>query len=221
MFGGAAFRNGYLKALLLCLATWLAGCSGSGSTSNTPTDDSLSTPEQPAPPADDPIDPAAQPSVSFSAAEQVVDAGESAMLTWSSTNATGCSASGGWSGSRATRGSATVGPLSQSTTFTLTCTGGAGNAVAMLSVSVMGNVVLDWQPPTENVDGSPLNDLAGYRIYYGQQSGSYTDELAVQGATLTQYQVALPSGSYYFAMTALDAQGNESSHSNEVLKVVN
>jgi hypothetical protein len=82
-------------------------------------------------------------------------------------------------------------------------------------------VTLGWQAPTENVDGSSLTDLAGYRIYYGEFSRAYTDEVPVGNAGSTEYAVTLPSGSYYFAMTAMDAEGNESGYSNEVVKIVN
>jgi hypothetical protein len=235
----SALRARFVATLLLLAATSLAGCSGSSGGSNTASaaqDGGNQTPptqqppaedppgEDPAgedPPAEDPGDDPLEPSVNLAAAEPVVPAGASVLLSWSSENASGCNASGGWSGAKGLQGSTTVGPLSQSTTFTLTCSGAGGNAVDMLSVSVHGVVSLGWEPPTENIDGSPLHDLAGYRIYYGQFSGSYTDELAVSNADATQYEVALPSGSYYFAMTALDVEGNESGYSNEVVKVVN
>jgi hypothetical protein len=230
----SALRARFVGTLLVLAATWLAGCSGSSGGSNTASagqDGGNQTPptEQPPPedppsedpPAEEPGDDPLEPSVNLAAAEPVVPAGGSVVLSWSSENASGCSAGGGWSGVKALQGSATVGPLSQSTTFTLTCSGDGGNAVDMLSVSVQGVVSLGWEPPTENVDGSPLEDLAGYRIYYGQFSGSYTDELAVSDPDTSQYDVPLPSGSYYFAMTALDVEGNESAYSNEVVKVVN
>lgn len=219
------FRSGLNVTLLLLGAAAIAGCSGSGSSTTSDAGNPDSPPQQPPsddPPADDPPgDGTTEPTVSFSAQESVVASGDTVTLTWSSQNATSCSASGGWSGGRATQGSVEVGPLTQSTTFTLNCTGSGGNVMDMLSVSVLGVVALAWEPPTENVDGSPLNDLAGYRIYYGEISGTYTEELAVSDTLQTDHEMALPSGSYYFAMTALDAEGNESAHSNEVLKVVN
>lgn len=33
---------------------------------------------------------------------------------------------------------------------------------------------LSWDPPTKNADGTSLNGLAGYKIYYGTSSGNYT-----------------------------------------------
>lgn len=214
------------RLAMLLLAACMAGCSGTSDSTAVvaegPQDqpDQLqlpSSPEQsqPAP------SPTGNPSVEFDAAQTVINTGDTVALTWSADNVSGCAASGGWSGSRPVSGSATVGPLDESTTFTLSCSGSAGNAMAMLSVSVLGVVSLSWQAPTENIDGSPLTDLAGYRIYYGSDSRNYTDQVSVDGVTTTRRDVVLASGSYYFAMTAMDGDGNESGYSNEVVKVVN
>jgi hypothetical protein len=70
------------------------------------------------------------PTISFSASPTSVTAGQAATLTWNSTNATSCSASGAWSGSQPTSGSASTGALNQASTYTLTCTGTGGNANA-------------------------------------------------------------------------------------------
>ena len=164
--------------------------------------------------------PAPAPSVNLSAADAVVPSGGSTRLNWQSTNTSNCTAAGGWSGSRPTTGNANVGPLTRATTFRLTCNGAGGSAVAMISVRINGSVTLNWQPPAQNVDGTPLTDLAGYRIYYGQQSRNYTESVPINGTARSSYSLTLSSGDYYFAMTAIDADGNESGHSNEVLKTV-
>lgn len=212
-------------AVLLATAL-MTGCSGSSGSATdggggAGTVDRDPTPAPQPPGGGSEPTPADPPSVELASASDVVNQGETVQLTWSSQQADSCTASGGWSGSRSTSGTATVGPLDGSTTFTLTCTGAGGNAVAMLSVAVLDVVTLNWVAPTENVDGSALTDLAGYRIYYGDQSRAYTEELAVANPAATEQNVELRSGSYYFAMTALDADGNESSYSNEVVMVVN
>ncbi len=164
---------------------------------------------------------APQPSVQLTAADAAVTSGGSTQLAWSSSNATDCSATGGWSGTKATTGSETVGPIDASSSYGLTCTGAGGSAMAMISVAVNGSVSLSWQAPTQNVDGTALTDLAGFRIYYGQISGSYTDHVDVTSPTSTAQSLTLPSGTYYFAMTAVDGSGNESAYSNEVTKTLN
>ncbi len=60
-----------------------------------------------------------------------------ASLTWTSTNTTGaCTASNGWTGSRATSGSQGTGSLTSSKTYTLTCTGPGGSASDSVTVNV-------------------------------------------------------------------------------------
>jgi Subtilase family len=57
--------------------------------------------------------------------------GDSATLTWSSVNATSCTASGSWGGSVAIGGSSTVKPTAVGTqTYTLACTNSAGSSPA-------------------------------------------------------------------------------------------
>lgn len=70
------------------------------------------------------------PTVSLTANPTSVTAGASSTLTWSSTNATSCTASGGWSGTKATSGSASTGAINTSTSYNLSCTGDGGTASA-------------------------------------------------------------------------------------------
>jgi hypothetical protein len=75
------------------------------------------------------------PIVVISANPTVVDAGASSTLTWSSRDATSCTASGAWSGTQATAGSASTGALNFDSTFTLTCTGAGGSTSASVTVT--------------------------------------------------------------------------------------
>ena len=78
-------------------------------------------------------------------------------------------------------------------------------------------VTLSWQAPTENADGSALTDLKGYKVHYGAASKSYSDIIQVTNPGLTTYVVQnLPAGTYYFAVTAYNGLGTESSLSGEV-----
>jgi len=81
-----------------------------------------------------------------------------------------------------------------------------------------GTATLSWDPPTTNVDGSPLTGLSGYKVYYGTASGNYTQTINVGNVT-TYIAANLTDGlTYYFAVTASDTLGNESGYSNEVSK---
>gem|GEM_PF-715447 len=85
----------------------------------------------------------------------------------------------------------------------------------------IGVATLSWTPPTTREDGSALVDLAGYKIYYGTQSGNYTEVVDVPTAGVTEYMIeGLAPGTYYFVVTAYDTAGNESPPSNEATKTV-
>lgn len=80
---------------------------------------------------------------------------------------------------------------------------------------------LSWTPPTLNTDGTPLTDLAGYKVLYGTQPGVYTHELAINDPSATSFTVTgLAPGTWYFAMKSVDTAGNESAPSGEAWKTI-
>lgn len=84
-----------------------------------------------------------------------------------------------------------------------------------------GTATLSWTPPTENADGSPLTDLAGYRIYYGRNRDNLTEVVVVNNPGLTRYVVEnLSPANWYFSMTSLNARGVESARSSTATKTV-
>jgi len=84
------------------------------------------------------------------------------------------------------------------------------------------NVTFGWQAPTENSNGTPITNLAGYKIHYGTASQQYTQVVEVSNPSLSRYVMdSLPSGTYYFAITAYNAQGIESALSGEVSTTLN
>jgi poly(3-hydroxybutyrate) depolymerase/chitodextrinase len=95
------------------------------------------------------------PTVSLSAAPPAITSGSSSTLTWSSTNATSCTASGAWSGSKATAGSQSVSPTTTST-YTLACTGSGGSANRSAAVTVTNPPPADTTPPTVSIT-APAN----------------------------------------------------------------
>lgn len=94
-------------------------------------------------------------SISFSPTTLI--AGGSTTLTWSSSNATACLASGAWTGSQATSGSTTITQaLAGTYSYNLTCSGAGGSASGSAALGVTGSasnvaaVVLDSGPPGVN-----------------------------------------------------------------------
>ena len=99
------------------------------------------------------------------------------------------------------------------------CGGGSGGAPAPADTA--GTLQLSWDTPSENTDGTPLDDLAGYRIYYGTASGSYDKAVTVAGAGTTGYTLDhLPAGTYYAVVKAYASDGTESDASAEVSKTI-
>jgi hypothetical protein len=87
--------------------------------------------------------------------------------------------------------------------------------------TALGTVTLSWVAPTENSDGTPLMDLAGYKLYYRKNSGSYIQAVQLDNPSITTYVVEeLSPATYYFAATSLNTSGVESSFSAEVERTV-
>lgn len=77
-------------------------------------------------------------------------------------------------------------------------------------------VSLSWTAPTNNTDGTPLADLAGYAVHYGLQSGVYSQSIDV-GDTTTASMSGLDShATYYISVKAYNAGGIESDFAGEV-----
>jgi hypothetical protein len=79
------------------------------------------------------------------------------------------------------------------------------------------DATLSWDPPTINMDGTPVTNLAGYRVYWGTASRDYSSVTDV-GNTTTYTVAGLSTRTYYFTVTAYDTSGGESIFSNEVSK---
>ena len=78
-------------------------------------------------------------------------------------------------------------------------------------------VTLSWEAPTQNTDGSQLTDLAGYRIYYGVDSGNLSNVIEISNPSVSTYVVeGLTPDIWHFASTALNDQGQESDFSSQV-----
>ncbi len=96
-------------------------------------------------------------------------------------------------------------------------------SVLLAAVPALAGILdTSWTAPTTSADGSPLTDLASYRVYYGLstppscpgtsylQFASSTPSPA-PGQTVTARLTGLSTGSlYYVAVTAVDTNGNES-----------
>jgi len=124
-------------------------------------------------------------------------------------------------------GSPTLGDIGPYNGIAISVSDGPNSAsLAAFSITVTqvatGSVSLSWLPPTQNEDGTPLTDLAGFRIYYGTAPGTYTNSTELNNPGLSSWVVEnLIPGTYYFVTTAFNQQNFESAFSNEAVKIAN
>ncbi|MDR4503463.1 MAG: fibronectin type III domain-containing protein [Candidatus Scalindua sp.] len=72
------------------------------------------------------------------------------------------------------------------------------------------HVKVYWNP-------SPEDDLAGYKIYYGELSRKYSFHDVAGVETSYTLSGLIPGKTYYIALTAYDYAGNESAYSDELI----
>lgn len=65
-----------------------------------------------------------------------ISSNSSVSLTWTSSNANSCVASGNWSGSKSLSGSESIGNLLSSKTYTITCSGSGGSASDSVTINI-------------------------------------------------------------------------------------
>ena len=92
------------------------------------------------------------PSIQLGSRKAIVDYGADAELDWTTSEAMRCVASGGWSGTMPNEGSASVGPVYHADSFTLTCEGEGGTAVASVDVEVTDHPLAAGYPDYKFVE---------------------------------------------------------------------
>jgi hypothetical protein len=94
---------------------------------------------------------------------------------------------------------------------------GIGAVLAYLSACTLAKAVssasLQW-------DSNPDPSVVGYNIYYGGASRSYTNVMSVGNSTHASVPGLVEGKTYYFAVTAYDAFGDESDFSAETTFIV-
>ena len=123
----------------------------------------------------------------------------SASLTWNSSNADSCYASGAWSGTKALSGSQSTGSLTSSRTYTLTCTGPAGSASDSVTVNVGSQVSAEFsiRKTIRNLSrGTVFSDLI-----YAEPGEALVVGIVVQAGNNSLYNIVvkdtLPGGLIY------------------------
>ncbi len=140
----ATSGNQTISSLAATTQFTLACSNSAGSTNQSVTVTVTATPPPPPPPA---------PTVDLSANPTTVDSGQRSTLTWTSQNATGCTASDGWAGNKSSSGSEQTPTLNVTSTFTLACSGSGGTAQDSVTVSVNAGGGTPTPPPPGNDRG--------------------------------------------------------------------
>lgn len=164
-------------ASLTTTGTYTLSCSGTGGSAT----QSVTVTVQPAP----------LPTVTLTASPSTVAYNASSTLTWSSTNATACTASGAtnngaWTGSPATSGSLLLTSLTSTGTYTLTCTGAGGSANQSATVTVtpapVPAITFSANPSTVSYNGSSTLTWSATNTTLCTGSGAWSGNKATPGS---------------------------------------
>jgi hypothetical protein len=118
------------------------------------------------------------------------------------------------SGSTTTDTTASTDTTSGTTTTTDTST-----STSATTAPTSYSAQLSWTIPTTRSDGTALtaSELAGYEIYYTDDTGSVSAVVPVSGGSTASTTVAsMAPGNYSFAISAIDSAGLKSSLSSVV-----
>lgn len=94
-------------------------------------------------------------------------------------------------------------------------------AVAAAAAPVAGSAALSWSKPTQNTDGSPLTNLAGYVIRYGTSAAALNSQISIGSANSTDVEISnLAAGNWYFEVAAINSANVESQFSALASKAI-
>ena len=217
------YRHIYIYFSLLFV---IASCGGGGGGG--------STPEPPVPGA----------SITLSISDDQIYLGNTVTLTWTTSNASSCTASGSWSGSKALSGSETITPDSEGQkSYTLTCSNSAGTSTSRtVSTNVIGNsqgvvvganyissptVILDINSNYQSDDGEPSTSADTNGIFElpndPQDIISFGGSDNSSGVDLTNlslsYKASSSTSRVVSALTSLDYANTGSTDINTLLNL--
>jgi hypothetical protein len=104
--------------------------------------------------------------------------------------------------------------------------GKASATLPPFSITVLaatpGSATVSWSPPTSFEDGTPIANLAGYKVVYGQSSTELSSSVTIPSAAIHSATIeGLSRGTWYFAVKAYTVASVESDLSNVAYKIIN
>jgi len=221
-----------IVTLALLSSLVLSACGGSSDPSSDPDTGGGETPppSQPSPPPP-PVNP---PTITLNATPNSVSMGGTSTISWSTTDATNCTAAGNWSGTKTTGNvNEVISGINQNSSYTLNCTGPGGQASRTVNVTVVtGTGAL-----VGSVDSSYINreGVNAIYIFNGQVTpddydGDNGDPILsipvtqISNTCLWEYSVpTLAAGDYTLALTSQagidDSQANDNINFKAVINV--
>ena len=141
------------------------------------------------------------PTCSISVAPSEILGSGHVTVTWATTGAVDCVASGGWTGVKSCTGSQML-EVSQSRTFTMT------------AKAATGKVTAKYTKPTENTDGTPAV-VVGFKLYIADAPSGLDTAVPILLPSLPlEYVFWRAPGSVSGGIKAVRADGTESAMSN-------
>ena len=94
-------------------------------------------------------------------------------------------------------------------------------AVQSASSGATGEATLSWSKPTDNTNGTPLTNLAGYVVRYGTNPAALSSQISVGSANTTDVEINnLSPGNWYFEVASVNTANMESEFSSAVSKTI-
>jgi hypothetical protein len=94
-------------------------------------------------------------------------------------------------------------------------------AVAAAAAPAAGSATLTWAKPTQNTDGSPLTNLAGYVVRYGTSAAALSSQISIGSPNSTDVEISnLAAGNWYFEVSAINSANVESQFSALASKAI-
>ena len=131
-------------------------------------------------------------------------------LSWTSTNAAACSASGSWSGAQATSGSQAYSNIGTgSYTYSITCTNPTGSATDSVTVNVFSAPTVLVTAPASLTE--PTSYTATWTSSNAVSCTGSNRFTGLSGLTGSKVETALPAGTYDYTVTCTNAAGVQAS----------
>ncbi len=156
--GSRTTGSSEVSSALTANTTFNLSCTGAGGTANASVSVTATVP---------------LPAISLTATPATIATGGSSTLNWTVLNATSCTTSGAWSGSRPTTGTQSTGTLNATASYTLTCTGAGGSNASTVSVNVVNN-----NAPTANAGADRIANMGSVVTLVGAASSDSDGTIA-------------------------------------------